>query len=180
MLITKAARRYAKALLELAKERNEVEPVLEDINFIDNTLKDSRELTLFLRSPVINYDDKQAVLEKLFSDHMQEVTALFLKLLVRKNRINILAQITEAFIDSYNTYAGIIKIKALAAYKLSTQQRTELQQKLEEKTGQKVDLNVEIDKSLMGGMSVRIEDTVIDGTVKNQLQELEEQLLTTA
>ncbi len=180
MLITKAARRYAKALLELAKERNEVEPVLEDIRFINNTLRDSRELTLFLRSPVIKYDDKQAVLEELFSEHIQEVTALFLKLLVRKNRINILQQITEAFIDSYNTYAGIIKITAYSAYELDDEQRSELQQKLEDKTGKEVDLKVDIDESLMGGMSVRIEDTVIDGTVKNHLQELEEQLLATA
>lgn len=180
MLITKAARRYAKALLELAKERDEVKPVLEDISFINNTLKDSRELTLFLGSPVINHDDKQAVLKKLFSEHVQEMTSLFLNLLVKKNRINILGQITEAFIDSYNAYAGIIKIKASVAYELSDEQRAGLQQKLEEKTGQKVDLNVEIDESLMGGMAVRIEDTVIDGTVKNKLQELEEQLLTTA
>src|SRR5699024_9215369 len=133
MLITKAARRYAKAFLDIAKERDEVEPVLEDISFINNTLKDSRELTLFLRSPVIKYDDKQEVLKEIFSDHTQDMTSLFLNLLVKKNRINILDQIAEAFIDSYNDYAGIIKITASVAYSLEDEQRAELQQKLEDK-----------------------------------------------
>lgn len=180
MLISKAGRRYAKALLELAKERGEVEPVLEDISFIRNTLEDSRELVLFLQSPIIKFDDKLAVIKELFFKHTQEVTQLFLKLLVRKNRINILDQITAAFIDSYNKYAGIIQIKVSAAYALSDEQRTKLQQQLEEKTGKKVEMEVEIDESLVGGLSVRIEDTVIDGTVKHQLRELEDQLLATA
>src|SRR5699024_4589781 len=121
--------------------------------------------------------DKQAVIKKLFGEQLQEVTSLFLDLLVKKDRINILGQITEAFIESYNKYAGIIKIKVSAAYELNEEQRTALQQNLEEKTGKKVDLEIEIDESLMGGMAVSIEDTVIDGTVKNQLQELEEQWL---
>lgn len=180
MLISKAGRRYAKALLELAKERGEVEPVLEDISFIRNTLEDSRELVLFLQSPIIKFDDKLAVIKELFFKHTQEVTQLFLKLLVRKNRINILDQITAAFIDGYNKYAGIIQIKVSAAYALSDEQRTKLQQQLEEKTGKKVEMEVEIDESLIGGLAVRIEDTVIDGTVKHQLRELEEQLLATA
>lgn len=180
MLVTKAARRYAKALLDLAKERDEVEPVLEDVSLINNTLKGSRELIVFLRSPIIKYDDKQAALKKLFGEEIQEMTSLFLNLLVKKNRINILDQITEAFIDRYNDYAGIIKIEASVAYPLDDEQRKELQQKLEDQTGKKVDLNIEIDESLMGGIAIRIDDTVIDGSVKNQLQELEEQFLATA
>ncbi len=180
MYVTKAARRYGTALLELSKERDEVKPVLEDVSFINNTLKDSRELILFLQNPVINSEDKQAVLEELFEKHMQEVTKLFLKLLVRKKRINILDQITESFLESYNKYAGIIEIIVSVAYPLSDEQRKNLHKKLEEKTGLKVDLIVNVDKSLKGGMAVRIEDTVIDGTVKHQLQELEEQLLSSA
>lgn len=180
MYLSKAARRYATALLGLAKERGEVEAILEDVTFINNTLKDSRELGLFLQSPIIKYDDKQAVLEELFADHIQEPTKLFLKLLTRKKRANILDQITEAFIESYNRYAGIIKITASVAYKLSDKQRKSLHKKLENKTGKKIDLTVNCDKSLKGGMAVRIDDTVIDGTIKHQLQELEEELLSAA
>lgn len=179
MPTTKAARRYATALLELAKERDEVDDILEDIEFIHNTLKDSRELVLFLKSPIIKFDDKTDALEKIFFDDLTEPTRLFLKLLARKDRINLLNQITAAFIEKYKEYAGIITVEVYVAQELTDTQLESLHKELEQKTQKKVDMNITIDKSLKGGMAIRIDDTVIDGTVKHKLQELEESLLST-
>lgn len=180
MLTTKAARRYATALLELAQERDELEEVLADIEFMHNTLNDSKELVRFLKSPIINYDDKTAVLNELFSKELEESTRLFVKLLARKDRINLLDQITESFIQQYKKHVGIITVDVYVASDLSEEQRQSLHQKLEEKTQKQVDMKVIIDESLKGGMAVRIDDTVIDGTVKHQLEQLEESLLATA
>lgn len=180
MHVTKAARRYASALLELAKERDEVEDILEDMNFIKNTLDDSNELVLFLRSPIVKFDDKQAVLNKLFGDEVQESTGKFLELLARKNRVNMLHEVSEAFLKLYNKHAGIIEVEVSVASELDDSQRKALHEQLEMRTSKKVDLTIHIDESLKGGMAVRIDDTVIDGTIKHKLQELEEQLLATA
>ncbi|MDZ7682569.1 MAG: ATP synthase F1 subunit delta [Fodinibius sp.] len=180
MPTTKAAKRYATALLELAKERDEVEDILEDIEFIHNTMDDSRELVVFLQSPIIKFDDKTEALEALFFDDIREPTQLFLKLLSRKDRINLLDQITEAFIEKYKEYAGIITVNVYIAREMNGQQRDALHKQLEEKTQKKVDMNIIQDESLMGGMAIRIDDTVIDGTVKHKLEELEESLLSTA
>lgn len=177
MLITKAARRYATALLEISKERDEVEKVLEDIRFIGNTIEDSDDLILFLRSPIIKFDDKRDVLVKLFEDHVMEITIEFLKLLSRKNRVNLLNQICMAFIKKYNEYAGIVEIDVFVADDLPEDQKDELHRILENKTGKKVDLKLNRDTSLKGGMAVRIDDTVIDGTIRHKLQELENQLM---
>lgn len=177
MLITKAARRYATALLELAKEQNIVEEVLEDVKLIHNTLDGSKDLVLFLKSPVIKNDDKLGALEKIFGQQVQDVTNLFIKLLTRKHRIGLLDQITEAFVENYNQYAGIIKVEVYTAYALSDSQKEELHQALEEKTREKIDMSVSEDASLIGGMAVRIDDTVIDGTVKHKLAELEQKFL---
>lgn len=179
MLTTKASRRYATALLGMAQERNEIDEILEDIEFIHNTLEDSRELVSFLKSPIINYDDKIGALETLFFDNLQEATKLFIKLLARKERIDLLGQITIAFIDAYKKQAGILTVDVFVAKELSDSQRNALHQKLEEKTQKKIDLNITLDESLKGGMAVRIDDTVIDGTVKHQLAKLEESLLST-
>ena len=178
MPITKAARRYAKALLELALERDEVEPILEDIQFMHNTIADSRELVVFLKSPIINFDDKIAALEELFFDDLQEATKLFVKLLAKKDRINLLDQIAEAFIEKYKEYAGIITVEVFVARELNDDQKDELHSELEQKTQKTVDMNITVDESLKGGMAIRIDDTVIDGTVKHKLEELEESLLT--
>ncbi|MCW9707371.1 ATP synthase F1 subunit delta [Fodinibius salsisoli] len=180
MLRTKAARRYAKALLELAQERNELAEILEDIEFIQNTLEGSKELVTFLKSPIIKYDDKTAVLEQLFFEDLQEATKLFVKLLAKKDRVNLLDQIVEAFIQQYKKHVGIITVNVFVAEGLSEEHQQLLHQKLEEKTQKKVDMNISVDESLKGGMAVRIDDTVIDGTVKHQLEQLEESLLTTA
>lgn len=180
MHITKAARRYATALLEVGKDRDEVKSILDDMNFIHNTMQDSRDLVLFLQNPVIKFDDKEAVLEEIFGDKVQESTGMFLKLLARKKRISILDQIAPAYIETYNEYAGIITVEVAVAQKLSDDQKTQLKAQLEEMTGKEIRLNIIVDESLRGGMSVRIDDTVIDGTVKHKLQELEEQLLSTA
>ena len=180
MLITKAARRYATALLELAKERSEVEEILGDMTFIHNTLDDSRELVNFLKSPIIKFDDKKAVLDELFFDKIQEPTKLFVKLLARKDRINLLDQISAAFLEKYKEYAGIITVEVFVANEMNEQQQTQLHHKLEEKTQKQVDMDVTVDPSLKGGMAVRIDDTVIDSTVKHQLEKLEESLLATA
>jgi len=177
MPITKAARRYATALLELAKERDELESILEDMEFIYNTLEDSRELVVFLKSPIIKFDDKISVLDELFSSEIQEATKLFMKLLAKKERVNLLDQISEAFIEKYKQLAGIITIEVYVAHELSEEQRNELHKTLEEKTQKTVELNITQDESLKGGMAIRIDDTVIDGTVKHKLEELEESFL---
>ncbi|GAA5520449.1 ATP synthase F1 subunit delta [Aliifodinibius salicampi] len=177
MHTTKAATRYATALLGVANERNELEEILEDIRFIHNTLNDSSELVTFLKSPVIKFDDKTAVLDKLFFDEIREATKLFLKLLSRKDRINLLDQITTAFIAQYKKQVGIITVNVYVAEELADEQRELLHQKLEEKTQKKVEMDISLDKSLKGGMAIRIDDTVIDGTVKHQLEQLEESLL---
>ncbi|WP_445664849.1 ATP synthase F1 subunit delta [Fodinibius sp. AD559] len=179
MPTTKAARRYATALLELAKERDEVDELLSDIEYIHNTLEGSRELVLFLQNPVINFDDKTQALQKIFFDELEEPTKLFLKLLSRKDRINLLDQVTEAFIEKYKEYAGIITVEVFVARELNSEQQELLHKNLEQKTQKKVDMNITVDEELKGGMAIRIEDTVIDGTVKHKLKELEESLLTT-
>ncbi len=181
MHISKAARRYATALLELGKERDEVKDLLNDMNFINNTMQDSRELVLFLQNPIIKYDDKQAVLEELFGSNVQESTRLFSKTACpKKIRIDKLDEIAQAYIQKYNEYAGIIEVEVSVAHELGSDQQEQLLNKLEEITGKEVHLNINLDESLRGGMAVRIEDTVIDGTVKHKLQVLEEQLLANA
>lgn len=177
MPTTKAARRYATALLELAKERDEVEGILEDIQFIHNTLEDSRELVVFLKSPIIKYDDKIEALETLFFDDLKEPTKLFVKLLAKKDRINLLDEITQAFVEKYKEYAGIITVDVKVAQELDEDQKESLHKELENKTQKTVDMEVSVNEDLIGGMAIRISDTVIDGTVKHKLEELEESLL---
>lgn len=180
MFITKAARRYATALLEIAKELDQIEDILDDINLIDNTIEGSKDLSMFISSPIIKYDDKMAVLNEIFGNKVQEVTIRFINLLARKGRSNLLPQIVKAFIQKYNEYAGIIEIEVVSARALSESQKQALHKALEERVNKKVDMSIAQDSSLKGGLTVRIDDTVIDGSVKHKLEELEQKFLSAA
>ena len=180
MLVSKAAKRYATALLELAKEREEVETTLKDVLFIQNTLEDSRDLLLFLKSPIIKPDKKVAALQAIFSGNVSELVERYITLIARKNRQNLLDEIVAAFIEKYNEYAGIILADIFVAFPLNDQQLEEIKKKLEEVTNKQVNLNTTVQEDLKGGIAIKIADTVIDGTVKHKLQQLEDAFLATA
>ncbi len=177
MLASKAARRYAIALLELSKEQKVVEKTLSDILFIDKTISDSKELELFLKSPIIKPRLKKETLIEIFKSHVGDLTMQFVKLIATKERSSILPQIASSFIREYNQFAGIIEVEVRAAKELSSKQVKELQKVLEKTTSKKVILASTTQPELKGGMLVKIEDTIIDGTIKHKLEQLEEQLL---
>ena len=177
MLVSKAARRYAIALLELSKEQQVVNKTLSDILFIEKTISDSRDLELFLQSPIIKPTLKKETLSEIFKSHVNDLTTQFLTLVATKERAAILHQIASSFIHEYNKFAGIIEVEVRAAKKLSSLQVKELQKVLENSTSKKVNLATTTQTELKGGLLVKIDDTVIDGTIKHKLEQLEEKLL---
>lgn len=170
---SKAARRYASALLGFAQETKKVEIVLKDIQFIQETLKHSKELSVFLKSPVIKDHKKLNVLSDLFKKSISAESWKFFELLSEKSRLELLPAVTVAFIQAFNKYAGIIEIEVFSAYKPEESQLTEIRKSLEKSTSKKVNLTYKVDERLLGGMVIKLDDTVIDGSVKNKLQQLE-------
>lgn len=177
MLVSKAARRYATALLESANEQNSIENTLKDIHFINDTIEGSRELRMFLKSPVVKPADKQKALSSIFDGKVSKEVSLFLRLVTQKGREDILDEIAIAFLDVYNKHAGIITIEVRTASTLGSDQVKELTSMLEKSTSKKVNLDLIEQADLRGGISVKIEDTVIDATVKHKLEQLETRFL---
>lgn len=180
MLVTKAAKRYAMALLETAKAKNAVDQVLKDVLVIKSTIDASRELKLFLKSPLVKPRDKRAVLDAIFKERVSEGTVQFLELVTEKGRESILHDIVVAFTEKYNLYAGIITVEVKSAHPLTDQQKKMLREKLEEVTSKKVELTETVQPELIGGISVQIDDTVYDATIKHKLNQLENRLLAEA
>jgi F-type H+-transporting ATPase subunit delta len=179
-MISKAARRYSKALLQSALEQNILDDVEKDIRFILNTVQDSRDLVVFLKSPIIKQEDKKTVLSKIFDDHILRETKGLLRLLSEKKREMLLEDICEGFIELYNKHNGIIQVDVTTAYELSESQRKDLQKALASSTGKKVEMHVALDPSIMGGIIVRIDDTVLDGSVKHKIRKLKNQFAANA
>lgn len=173
MIPSKAARRYASALLQYAIESKKLDAVCEDVAFIDGTITNSKELKLFFKSPVVKPADKADVLEQLFKKHVCQQSWAFLSLLASKERYELLAGITEAFTKAYQDYAGITTAQVFYAKELNKKQLEGIKKALETRTGKKVTLETAHKPGLLGGVVVKLGDTVIDGSVKHKLEQLE-------
>lgn len=170
------ARRYAQALYTQAQEAGAVEQVDADVEAIRQSLEDSRELVLFFQSPVIARGKKESVIEALFGDRVQPTTMQFLRLLVDKKREDIFLSIVDAYRTLRDEQQNITEATVRTAQPLDSDEERQLREALEAMTGSRVRLKVRHDDSLMGGVIIRVGDTVYDGSVRHQLETLREKL----
>ncbi|MBN1928701.1 MAG: F0F1 ATP synthase subunit delta [Chlorobiaceae bacterium] len=172
-----ASRRYALALLDVAVEANFLDKVTEDLQKIQEVLSGSRELVLALRSPLINVDLKSRILEEIFSKEIGEKTMLFIKLLAHKKRANLLPGVITEFNALLDERNGVINADVKSAVKLSDEQAKELVNGLSQRTGKKIRAKMLLDENLIGGVTVKIGDTILDGSIQHQLQLLRNSLV---
>lgn len=173
---TTIARRYAQALLQEAQNHENVDQVDEDVDLIRDSLDDSRELLLVFESPVIPHGKKEAIVIELFKERLQPVTMHFLQLLIEKKREDLFPAVVRAYGELRDKQLGIVEVRVRSAAPLGDAETKRLETVLEEKTGQRIRLILDVDPELIGGLVVRIGDTVYDSSVRHQLSVLREQL----
>src|SRR3546814_166777 len=109
MAESKVSSRYAKSLLDLAIEQKSLDQVRDDISLFHATLNEHSQLRAVLSSPVIDGDDKKAILHKLFDGKMNKLTLAFFDIMIRKDRERLLYDAAREFGNQYNSYKGIVK-----------------------------------------------------------------------
>lgn len=177
-MVLKAARRYANALLVTAIEQEILEEIKGDMLLIKQTISDSSDLRLFLKSPIIKKEVKKAALDEIFGNKIQKLTSNLISILSVKGRENLLAGITQSFVELYNVHHNIIEVDVETAFELAQDQISRLHKELETVTGKTVLLKIQTNSDLIGGLTVRIADTVFDGSAKYKLNQLKEKFTT--
>lgn len=179
MSIETVARRYAIALADVVSKNGETETVKTELKSWEQLINSSTELQSAFGNPSIPHPNKVGVLESLLQKvRPSKTTSNFLRILLRNNRLTDLGQINERFESELEERSGGVSAEVTSARALSDAEKAELQRSLAKLTGKQVKLNFEIDKDLIGGVVTRIGSTVYDGSVKTQLQNLKEQLIT--
>ncbi|NTV02303.1 MAG: F0F1 ATP synthase subunit delta [Chlorobiaceae bacterium] len=171
-----ASRRYASALLDVAVDAHFLETVTADLQLVQETLAGSRELQLALKSPLIKGDTKFRILEEIFDGKIGEKTMIFLKLLSHKKRANLIDEVVTEFGTLLDEMNGYLNADVKSAVKLSDDQARDLVNGLSTRTGKKIRAKMALDESLIGGFTVKIGDTILDGSVSHQLQLLRKSL----
>jgi F-type H+-transporting ATPase subunit delta len=171
------ARRYAQALFSTAMKAGTVERVETDLEMIDALLRTSPRLLRILRAPTIGAAEKKELARRLFESQISNLTLRFLSLLIDKRREGVLPEINREFRSLSYGARGILPVTATVATHLTAEERARLIEALVRRTGKTIELSEEVDPELIGGMVLRLGDTIIDGSVAGQLRRLRQQLV---
>lgn len=171
------ASRYAKSLLELCEEQSKLKEVNEDLVGLKDALK-NRDLFAMLKSPIIKADKKNSILKAIFDGKVDSVTSSFMDLVVRRGRENILPEIVDSFIEQFKSKNSVSAVKIISAAPLEEAVMERINKELASSshTANKIELNVEVDPSLIGGFILQIGDKLYDASVVHQLGKLRKEL----
>ncbi len=175
MKSTKAASRYAKALLELSIEKNRMDQVTSDIQTLRQANNETKEFQLFLESPVVNAEKKNSIFKALFPQ-FDEITMLFIQLITKNGRESILPEIAESFEAQLKAHKGILPITLISAQPLDATTKATIIAKVQATVAGKLEVEEQIDTTLIGGFVVKMGDNRIDASVANQLKNLKQRL----
>lgn len=175
MKSTKAASRYAKALLELAIENNKVDAIAKDMKHLATVCAENPDFIKFLNSPVVRADKKISIFSEIFGQ-FDKITTLFVNLIFTNRREFLFAEIALSFNDQMKAYKGIVPMTITSASPLAASTRESILSKIRGSVKGQLEITEEIDPELIGGFIVRMGDTQIDASISNQLNNLKQRL----
>jgi len=170
------AGRYAKSLIDLAIEKNQLTAVYNDILFLQEACKISKEFVVLLKSPIVKADKKGKVLDAITGGKISVITATFNKLLLQKGREFFLPEIITAFIHQYKEHLGIQTAKLTTAVPISEDLKQSILDKIGAvRTGKTIELETAVDESLIGGFVLEVGDQLVDGSIAFDLKNIKKQ-----
>jgi F-type H+-transporting ATPase subunit delta len=172
MVGTRAALRYAKATLNLAKEKGLAKEVNDDMKLIESTIEENNELEVMLKSPVIKSSVKKSVLSEIFGKKVNGITAGLLNLLVENKRPALLYLVAKEFIVIYDFLQGVEVAQITSAVPLTKQLEMEILKRVQDSVGKEITLKNIVDPSIIGGFVLRVGDKQYDSSVSYRLKEL--------
>lgn len=178
MSIEVVARRYSTALADVVAGHDTADTVRNEIVGFTAMLAENADLSNVFANPSIPHASKEKVLEEILSrTKPSQITANFLRVLLRNSRLTDIAVIREKFEEELEFRGGVVPAEVISAAELPADERAEFERSLEKLTGKKVKIDFAVDSGLIGGVVTRIGSTVYDGSVKTKLENLREQLI---
>jgi len=175
--LSRVAIRYSKALFDLALEKNMINEVRTDLEIIRKICTENTEFNQFLSNPLIEEKTKASVLKKLFENEVSPLSYEFLQLLSRKKRSGFLLEMIDKYLERVLDHEGILSCLLISSQSVEEDQSDNIKSRIEEMTGKKVVFSFQIDDSVIGGFIVKIKDTVIDLSIKTQLEKMRARLV---
>ena len=172
------ATRYAKSLLDLAIEQNQLDAVFADMRLLAGITKSNPDFVNMLRSPVIQSDKKDKIIEAVVGSHLSKLTMLFIRLLTAKTRESNLPEIVTAFTEQYNKLKNIQTVKITTAVPISEEIKNSIIEKVRGDNKNTFQLETAVKEELIGGFKLEMGGGVlIDASIQYDLNDIKKQFL---
>ena len=170
--------RYSLALYELASENNVISQVEDQSSSILNLISSSKDFSNLIKDPTNSQEDLKKVLNIISENNkFESLLKNFLSFLVIKRRFFYVEQILKSFIETCSKKRGELKAELKSAKELSSDEISKITNELTENFSSKIKLNYKHDKSLIGGLIVQVGSTMVDTSIKNKLQQIENKMV---
>ena len=169
--------RYAKAFFTLAKERNQLDNLKQDVELISNLCTDSADFKLLLESPVVKTSQKIKLMEAIFKGKVHEISLGFLSMLTENKREVYLPSVCRNVLALFQQDQGIKNVVITSAVALDPEIIRQIKLQLESGLNARIELREQINPELIGGFILRIDDRQVDASMASQLRKIKEELL---
>jgi F-type H+-transporting ATPase subunit delta len=172
-LISNISKRYARAFFDIASEEKKLEHYYNELNQFASVISRNKALSEFLANPIFEQANKKNVVEQIIAKmQLSKMTISFLKLLVDKKRIDILNDIVICYRQLMDETLKKVRVNVKTAFPPTGKMQDYIKLNLEKLTGRNVEMVIEHDHSLIGGIVIGVGDTLYDGSIKNQLNNM--------
>jgi F-type H+-transporting ATPase subunit delta len=162
---------YARSLFEVAKEQNKLDVVREQLGQIADALDGTRELSLFFFSPYFSTEEKKEGLDRAI-EGAEPIVRNFLELLVEKHRMPALFRIRREFDALWQEENKLLPVTITSAVDLDEQTVRSIGDAIGQQTGRRVELTTKVDPDVLGGLVVRVGNSILDASIRNRLENL--------
>jgi F-type H+-transporting ATPase subunit delta len=173
------AGRYAKSLLDLATEQNQVDAVYADMKWLHSICKSNPDFVNLLRSPIIKPSAKEKIIAAVSNNRVSSLTSAFIKLLVAKARENNLPEIATTYIDQFNSVRNIHKVKITTAEAITEEMKNAIMVnvKATATAGQSFEVETHVDSDLIGGFLLESNGVLVDASISRDLKDIHKQFM---
>ena len=166
---------YARSLFEVAQEQDKLDKVRDELGEFTDALNESRELQVFLFSPYFSTKEKSEGLDKAISG-ADDTTLNFLRLLLEKHRMPVLFRVRAEFDQLWEEENKLLPVIVTSAVELPESTVKQIGDRIAEQTDRKVDLQSKVDPDILGGIVVRVGNSVLDASIRARLEKLRKQV----
>lgn len=172
----RVAGRYAKSLVVLAQEQNQLDAVYADMKYLQHACKQSRELMNLLRSPIVNSSKKESVIKEVLGNNISALSNAFINLLIQKGRESNLPEIAFAVIEQYNEINHIHRVKLTTAAAATDELKQVIIAKLKADAAlENVELEAVVNDAIIGGFQLEYKGNLIDASIARDLRDIQKQ-----